>query len=165
MPEVYVSLGSNVARERNVPSALEELRRAFGRLTVSDVYESEAVGFAGDPFYNLVVMFESELPVQAIAERLSEIEARHGRTRASAKFSPRTLDLDLLLYGDDVVQEGRIKLPRKEITEYAFMLEPLAEIAPDHMHPELKQTYAALWAAFDKSRAKQRRIAAPWSAS
>jgi 2-amino-4-hydroxy-6-hydroxymethyldihydropteridine diphosphokinase len=162
MPEVFVSIGSNVEREKHIPSALEELEKRFGRLSVSSVYESEAVGFQGDPFYNLVVGFESEAPAQEIARMLGEIESLHGRTRESKKFAPRTLDLDLILYGDLIIQEGKLRLPREEITQYAFMLEPLAEIAHDRRHPVLGRSYGELWADFDKTKASQQRIVPPW---
>lgn len=164
MPEVFVSIGSNVEREKHIPSALEELEQSFGSLTVSSVYESEAVGFQGDAFYNLVVGFESEKSAQEIARMLGEIETVHGRTRECKKFAPRTLDLDLILYGDLIVQEGKLRLPREEITQYAFMLEPLSEIAPDRRHPLLGKTYGELWADFDKTQAKQQRIVPPWQA-
>lgn len=162
MPEVFVSIGSNVEREKQIPSALRELEQRFGPLTVSSIYESEAVGFQGDAFYNLVAGFHSELPIQEVARMLSEIETLHGRTRECKKFAPRTLDLDLLLYGDLVFQEGRLRVPREEISQYAFMLEPLAEIAPELKHPVLGESYAALWAAYDKTKAKQQRITPPW---
>jgi len=164
VPEVFVSIGSNVEREKHIPSALEELEQSFGSLTVSSVYESEAVGFQGDAFYNLVVGFESEKSAQEIARMLGEIETVHGRTRECKKFAPRTLDLDLILYGDLIVQEGKLRLPREEITQYAFMLEPLSEIAPDRRHPLLGKTYGELWADFDKTQAKQQRIVPPWQA-
>ena len=163
MPEIFLSLGSNVERDKHIPSALDALQRKFGKLTVSSIFESEPVGFQGDPFYNLVVGFRSELPVQEIARILGEIEILHGRTRECKKFAPRTLDIDLLLYGDLTIHEGRFKLPREEMTHYAFMLEPLAEIAPDLKHPVLGETYADLWAGYDKSKARQRRVTPPWT--
>ncbi|QXP85447.1 2-amino-4-hydroxy-6-hydroxymethyldihydropteridine diphosphokinase [Methylococcus sp. Mc7] len=162
MPEVFVSVGSNVDRDRHIPSALAALQEIFGPLRVSSVYETAAVGFEGDPFYNLVVGFETALPLADVASALARIEADHGRTRESRKFSARTLDLDLLLYGDAVVCEGKLRLPRKELTEYAFMLEPLAEIAPDLKHPVLGSSFRELWERYDKTSLQQARIRPPW---
>ncbi len=159
MVDVFVSIGSNIDRERNVASALSMLEERFGPLKVSSVFESEAVGFEGDPFFNLVVGFSTALSVQGVVSRLAAMEERHGRTRNSKKFSARTLDLDLLLYGDEVQRVGKLELPREEITRYAFMLEPLAELAPDRRHPVLQQTYAELWADYDKSGLRQHRLA------
>jgi 2-amino-4-hydroxy-6-hydroxymethyldihydropteridine diphosphokinase len=159
MPEVFLSIGSNIDREKHIPSALAALAGRFGPLTVSGIYEAEAVGFEGPPFHNLVVAFATELPAQEVATILTEIEEQHGRTRNCKKFSSRTLDLDLLLYGDLVLREGKLNLPRAEITRYAFVLEPLAEIAPDRQHPVTSERYADLWARFDKSGLKQQRVA------
>ncbi|MGR9053362.1 MAG: 2-amino-4-hydroxy-6-hydroxymethyldihydropteridine diphosphokinase [Gammaproteobacteria bacterium] len=162
MPRGFISIGSNIDKEENIPSSLRALERYFGALTVSSVYESEAVGFSGDNFYNLVVGFESELDVKAVAKILRQIESSHGRTRDCKKFSARTLDLDLILYGDLVVKDGRLSIPRDEIERYAFVLEPLAEIAPDLRHPVSHRSYAEIWAAFDKSVLAQKRISPEW---
>jgi len=159
MTIVYLSLGSNIDRDVHIRGALDDLEQAFGPLQISSVYESEAVGFDGDPFYNLVVAFATDLPPAEIGERLSAIETRHGRTRDSRKFAPRTLDIDLLLYGDEIVELDHLKLPRADITRYAFMLEPLAEIAGDRSHPTLQRSFAELWQDFDKRLSRQRRIA------
>jgi len=158
VPDVFVSIGSNIDRERNVVSALKALEEHFGRLSVSSFYESDAVGFEGDPFFNLVVSFSTPLSVGEVVHQLADIERRHGRARESRKFSARTLDLDLLLYGDEILHVGKLRLPREEITRYAFMLEPLAELAPARRHPMLGLTYAELWAAFDKRSVGQRRL-------
>lgn len=160
MAEVFLSLGSNVDREQHIAQALKELEALFGPLTVSSIYESEAEGFAGEPFFNLMVKFCSEQPAAEIARLLREIEFAHGRAEASRKFEPRTLDIDLVLYGDHVLEEGRLRLPREELVRYAFMLEPMAEIAPDRKHPVLGLAFARLWEDFDKSRARQQRIKA-----
>lgn len=148
MARVYVSIGSNIDRDANIRSSLAALKARFGDLVQSHVYESEAVGFDGDPFYNLVVAFDTDESPQQLAETLHRIEDEHGRVRGGDKFAARTLDLDLLLYDQVRMREGRLHLPRDEITRYAFVLLPLAEIAPGERHPETGRTYADLWAEF-----------------
>jgi 2-amino-4-hydroxy-6-hydroxymethyldihydropteridine diphosphokinase len=145
---VYVSIGSNIDRVRNIGLALQQLGDEYGPLLRSSVFESAAVGFDSAPFYNLVVGFDTVLPPQAVQEHLHEIEANSGRER-TGELSARTLDLDLLLYDDLVIDEGRLRLPRDDITRYAFVLYPLAEIAPDARHPVSGERYADLWACFD----------------
>ncbi|WP_455199932.1 2-amino-4-hydroxy-6-hydroxymethyldihydropteridine diphosphokinase [Kaarinaea lacus] len=147
MTQVYVSVGSNIDRESKVRSGVAVLGNTFIQLTKSSVYESIAVGFEGDNFYNLVVGFEAEEPHQ-VAQILREIEQAHGRHRNEKKFAPRTLDLDLLLFGHEDLHEQGLDVPRTEITRYAFMLGPLAEIAPQEIHPVLQKSYAALWSEF-----------------
>lgn len=151
MPRVYVSIGSNIEREKNIRGAVHALRNRFGTLLISSVYETTAVGFEGDPFYNLVLAFDTDLSPRAVADALREIETAHGRTRGEAHFAARTLDLDFLLYGDAVVREETLSLPRAEILKYAFVLGPLAEIAPDLRHPVSGETYARAWERLEKT--------------
>lgn len=150
MARVWISLGSNIDRERNIRAALRDLQAQFGHLLISRVYESEAVGFSGDAFYNLVVGADTELPVAELVQLFRTIESTHGRTREGGSFAPRTLDIDLLTYGDRIVDLDGMHLPRDEITRYAFVLLPLTELAGDSCHPELGQTYNEIWQGFDR---------------
>ncbi|MEQ1635558.1 MAG: 2-amino-4-hydroxy-6-hydroxymethyldihydropteridine diphosphokinase [Methylococcales bacterium] len=162
MPTAYVSIGSNIQRDIHIPNSLKALKQKFGELTLSSVYETAAVGFAGDAFYNLIVGFNTELTAKEVANILREIELAHGRTRDCQKFSARTLDLDLILFGDLVLNDKRLQIPRDEIERYAFVLEPLAEIAPTLQHPVKHVDYASLWQAFDKTALQQQRINPDW---
>lgn len=148
MPRVYVSIGSNIERERHIRTAVRALAARFGPLTLSSVYESPAHGFEGDDFYNLVAGFDTEASPQEVRAALAEIERACGRGPDSRGFHSRTLDLDLLLYDDLVLEEDGLVLPRPEITQYAFVLAPLAEIAPERRHPRTGQTYRAMWEGF-----------------
>jgi 2-amino-4-hydroxy-6-hydroxymethyldihydropteridine diphosphokinase len=159
----YISIGSNIDKDKHIPASLSALEQAFGELTVSSIYESEPVGFTGDVFYNLVVGFDSDLEVRAVAKQLRQIELDNGRARDSQKFSARTLDLDLILYGNLIVNDGRLRIPRDEIEHYAFVLEPLAEIAPTLNHPVSHLSFAELWNKFDKTNLKQKRITPSWT--
>jgi 2-amino-4-hydroxy-6-hydroxymethyldihydropteridine diphosphokinase len=150
--KIYISLGSNIDRERNTRAGIRALRERFGELELSSVYESEAVGFEGDAFYNMVIACEVDEDVHSTNRALAEIEDAYGRDRSGPRFSSRTLDLDLLLYDDLVLDENGLRLPREEILKNAFVLWPLAEIAPGLVHPVAGKTYAELWADFDKSK-------------
>ena len=158
MVQVYVGVGSNVEPERHIRSGLAALRQRFGPLTLSTIYASAAVGFAGDDFLNLVAGFETEWTVQAVLAGLREIEAAHQQHGGGPKLAPRALDLDLLLYGDGVLNENGLRIPRAEITRHAFVLAPLAEIAGERRHPLSGITFAQLWARFDRSRASLRPV-------
>lgn len=152
MARVYVSIGSNIDRDENIRGGVTGLQKYFGELELSRVYESEAVGFDGDNFFNLVAAFDTDEDVLTVAKILHDVENDHGRTREGPRFSSRTLDIDMLLYDELVLTEGKLELPRDEITKNAFVLWPLAEIAPHLKHPMLQQSYAELWDAFDKKK-------------
>lgn len=145
MTRAFVSVGSNIERETHIRAAVRELQARFGRLALSAVYESPPVGFAGDNFYNLVAGFDTGLPVEDLVDELHAIERSHGRTRSGRQFESRTIDLDLLLYGNLVRHDDRVDVPRREILDYTFVLQPLAELAPELVHPEANRTLAALW--------------------
>ena len=148
MVAVFLSIGSNVEREHNIRGAVAALRSQFDDLIISTVYRTRAVGFDGEDFYNLAAGFSTDLPVAGLVSLLRGIESRHGRRRDQARYSPRTLDLDLLLYGDLVSRENGIEVPRGEIVHRAFVLGPLAEIAARRRHPVTEQTIGELWRAF-----------------
>ncbi len=149
--DVFVSIGSNLDREQNIIRALKQLRDHFGAIRRSSVYESEAVGFSGPPFLNLVVCLQTSQPVTDVIACLKSIEAASGRERSGPRFSDRTLDLDLLLYGDCTIHDGHIDVPRAEITAQAFILGPMSEIAGQRRHPEQQRTFGEIWAQFDQS--------------
>jgi len=150
MVRVYVGIGSNIDRENSLREGLHDLTSSFGVLTLSTVYQTRAVGFDGADFFNLVVGFDSDLPAHEIDRLLREVEYRHGREMEMHGPSSRRLDLDLLLYGYQVIDTGDLHLPREDIEKYPFVLAPLAEIAPDACHPVLGRSFAEMWAAFDK---------------
>ncbi len=150
MHRVYISIGSNIEPARHVRLAVTALHEYYAELIISSVYESVAVGFDGDNFYNLVVAYDTEQSVDEVNHILHEIEDRYGRERSGSRFSARSIDLDLLMYDGLVMQEGKLVLPREEILQNAFVLWPLAEIAPEVMHPLEHKTMSVLWNEFDK---------------
>jgi len=148
VPRVFVSVGSNIDRAHNVRRALRALRERFGAINSSSVYETAAVGFAGEPFYNLVVAFDSDDSPEVIRTALRDIETAAGRQRDGVpRFSERTLDLDLILYGNLVRHDDLIDVPAADIATRDFVLAPLAELAPDAIHPEQQRTFGEMWRA------------------
>lgn len=151
MPRTYIGIGSNVERDKNIRGAVHALRRRFGNLATSAVYQSKAQGFEGDDFYNLAAAFDTEEPIESLRRLLTAIETAHGRMRDGPRYGPRTLDIDILLYGDLVRHDGRFDIPRGEILRFAFVLGPLAELAPDVKHPETGERLEHIWRRFDNA--------------
>lgn len=158
MTRAYLSVGSNIERELNIRSSINRLEELFGALTISNVYQSQAVGFEGSDFYNLAVGFDTMLFIEDIQRSLRQIEQAHGRQRTACKFSSRPLDIDLLLFGDTVQHSAQLDVPRIEIEQYAFVLLPLSEIAANVVHPETAQTIGEMWNNFDTSDQPIRKV-------
>lgn len=151
MAEVFVGIGSNQNAAVNVRAAVAGLQALLGPLQLSSVYESEAVGFVGPPFLNLVARATTELSLDAVVAGLRAIETALGRRRAGmAAASCHSADLDLLLY-DQLCVDIPVVLPRAEILTNAFVLWPLAELAPQLHHPVDGRSYGQLWAAYDRA--------------
>lgn len=152
-----MAAGSNLDPELHLVRAVRALRDRYGALKVSNVYRNPPVGIGGGHFLNLVLGFETTGTAHEVRAELDRLEREAGRGEGAARGGPRTLDLDLLLYGDAVIRDGRIDVPHPDIGRYAFVLRPLAELAPGLRHPESGRSMAELWAAFgDKSHPLER---------
>ena len=151
MTQVYIGIGSNIDKRLHIPRALEELKLQFGRIDISPLYQTPAIGFEGEDFYNLVAGFNTHITPHELHSVLRQIEASHQRVRVSEnQFISRTLDLDPLLYGDLQIKDELIHIPNPDILEYAFVLKPLADIAGHAIHPDLNKSIEQLWDEFNK---------------
>jgi 2-amino-4-hydroxy-6-hydroxymethyldihydropteridine diphosphokinase len=149
--EAYIAAGSNVEPERNLARAVSALAREFPGARFSPWYRNRALGFAGADFINLVAGFDTALPVREVLARLHAIELACGRARTAPRWAPRTMDLDVLLYGDLVCDEPDLRLPRPDLLRRAYMLGPLAALAPQVVHPTAQRTIGELWRCFDQA--------------
>lgn len=154
MAKVFLGLGSNIQPQTYIRNALTALQEQFGGLELSPVYESEAIGFNGDNFLNLVALITTEMSVSELQKHLKALENKNGRDRNAVKFSGRTLDIDILLYDDITGLVDGVTLPRDEILKNAFVLKPLCDLSPNTRHPKNKKTIAQLWAEYDSSQQK-----------
>ena len=160
MPQVFVAAGSNVAPREHMALATGELARAFADVRFSPWYQNRAEGFDGSDFINLVAGFDTELPLDELLVVLRAIERLCGRPREAPRWAPRTMDLDVLLYGDLICQRPGITLPRPDLLVRAYMLGPLADLAPNLVHPSAGVTIGQLWRRFDKAAHPLERVAA-----
>lgn len=153
MAKVYLSLGSNIEREHHLTLAVHNLAQRFGALELSPVYESEAVGFKGSPFFNMIVAIDTELALVALSRELKAMEDAQGRDRKAAKFAPRTMDIDIVTYDDLAGTYDGIELPRPELYYNAFVLKPMADLAPNFADPKSGQLMKDLWQAYQGQQA------------
>jgi 2-amino-4-hydroxy-6-hydroxymethyldihydropteridine diphosphokinase len=160
MSHVYVAIGSNVSPEENVLKAAHEIKRRFPDARFSSWYRNPAVGFTGEDFINGVVGFTTTLPLESVIGELQAVEAFCGRPRNAPRWAPRAMDLDVLLY-DDLIRTEPTKLPRPDLLKRSYMLGPLAEIAPQVMHPTAGLTIGELWQQFDREAHTMTRIELP----
>ena len=144
--KVYIGIGSNLDKEKNIKSCMIELRKNYKNIVISPVYETSSMGFDGPNFYNLACSFDTISEIYVLKAKLNSIENAHGRHFNETKFSSRTLDIDILYYDSLIISNEKIKIPRKEIIEYDFVLTPLIDIAPDFMHPELNMSHSDIMA-------------------
>ena len=150
MAIIYLGLGSNIEPEEHLGFAVRKLRDHYGNVETSAVYRSAAVGFEGDDFLNLVVRLRSDETAEEICEEIEHLHELTGRVRGSEKWAPRPLDIDLLLYDELIIDKAPVRVPRSDILEYSFVLRPMAEIAPDLVHPVTGRTMLEHWEAFDQ---------------
>ncbi|MDN2480196.1 2-amino-4-hydroxy-6-hydroxymethyldihydropteridine diphosphokinase [Vibrio astriarenae] len=160
MTTVYIGLGTNIERHQHVEAGLKELALLGSNLSVSTIYECEAVGFESQPFFNLVVKFDTLLSLDELATQLRAIEVRWGRPCNAQKNQPRTLDLDILLYGDLV--SDKPTLPRDDIYKFAFVIQPLFELSPDLLIPGTTKTVKQLWQASEPVLTQKLTEVEPW---
>jgi 2-amino-4-hydroxy-6-hydroxymethyldihydropteridine diphosphokinase len=161
MHRAYLSLGSNIDPETHLRSALAALAARFGALTVSPAYRFKAVGFAGPDFLNMAVGIDTDLDPLALDAWLHALEDRHGRCRDVPRYASRTLDVDIVLFDDRIVEgPGHLRIPRPELAE-AFVLKPLADIAPEARDPVSGRTVAELWRSHGAASSPEAMTIAP----
>jgi len=149
--QIFLSLGSNIEPEQHLQQVLQELAQLGSVRAVSSVYESSALGRADQPPYlNAVVHLEAEVDARDLICRLiPELEGRLGRVRTADKYAPRPIDIDLLLFNEEVLEVAGHSIPSPEIRERSFVAWPLAEIAPTRVHPLEGRTFREIASAFD----------------
>lgn len=151
MTQVFVAIGSNVDPATRMVQAARQIKRRYAGARFSRCYRNPAFGFEGADFLNAVAGFDSTLSIADLLRSLREIETQCGRGPADAKWGPRSMDLDLLLYGDVVGVGPGYALPRRDLLQRVYMLGPLAELAPDWPYPPSGPSVRTLWEALSNS--------------
>lgn len=151
MQRVAIGVGSNTNRRQHIRQGVRALQNQFGDVRCSPVYRTVAVGFDGPDFFNLACIFYTILTPSELKVALKSIECKEGRTQTEKQFASRTLDMDILLYGDEDLHSEGYDIPRKEITEEAYVLLPLSLLLVNEKHPFLNITFREMWEQFDGS--------------
>ncbi len=152
MHVVYLGLGSNTEPVEHLQTAIDWLGGEFTGLALSSAYRSSSVGFEGRDFINLAARIETDIEPLALKKQLTEFEDLNGRNRNTPRFSDRVIDIDILLYNEDISDDPKLILPREEILHYAHVLRPLAELAPDLIHPRTGKRMADIWESFEGNK-------------
>ncbi len=140
MARVYLGLGSNIDKEKNLAKCIGVLRKKFKVVKISNVYETSPVGYKNQAnFFNMAIEIETELEPEKLFSELMNIEKNLGRIREKRNH-PRTIDTDILFYDGRIIKSDNLIVPHPRLHERAFVLLPLSEIAPDFMHPILKKS-------------------------
>ena len=158
MKDVYLGIGSNVDARNHIRLGVLALREKFGEVRLSPVYETPAVGFEGENFLNLAAHVRTDIQPLALKEFLNVLEEQHGRKRNVPKFSDRTLDNDILLYGNLYLNSPKLELPRAELKKYSHVLKPMADLAPNLIHPVCHRSIGEIWDDFEGSKSSLERI-------
>lgn len=153
MHTAYLGLGSNIEAERNVASAVASLRETFNGIRLSPFYRCTPFGFEGEDFINAVARVNTAMAPLELRTCLVELENQHQRDREAPRYSSRTLDVDILLYDDLYLVSPQLEIPREEILQAAYVLKPLADLAPGLVHPVKRQSMLDLWNAFTGNKA------------
>ena len=151
MTKVFFGIGSNIKPEENIVLAVREIKNIFDDVIVSPVYKNKSVGFEGNDFFNLVISCSTKMSVYEVSDFIEQVHHLSGREKKSNKYLSRTLDIDLLMFGDHVIQDSKIHIPRDDILKYSFVLKPLVDIAPESIHPITKSSFSEHWDRMDKT--------------
>ncbi|ARN64880.1 2-amino-4-hydroxy-6-hydroxymethyldihydropteridine diphosphokinase [Vibrio vulnificus] len=144
MNTVYIGVGSNIKREKHARAAWQELTLLGEALQASPIYECAAVGFDSHAFFNFVIRLNTSMTLEELASQLRQIELRWGREENAAKYQDRTLDLDIVLFGE-CISSQKPELPRSDIFKYPFVIQPLYDLQPDLVIPGDGRTVEEIW--------------------
>ncbi|EPR7134767.1 TPA: 2-amino-4-hydroxy-6-hydroxymethyldihydropteridine diphosphokinase [Vibrio vulnificus] len=144
MNTVYIGVGSNIEREKHARAAWQELTLLGEALQASPIYECAAVGFDSYAFFNFVIRLNTSMTLEELASQLRQIELRWGREENAAKYQDRTLDLDIVLFGE-CISSQKPELPRSDIFKYPFVIQPLYDLQPDLVIPGDGRTVEEIW--------------------